>query len=240
MTSARLLIVNADDFGLHPIVNRGVVAGHERGIITSASLMVRQPAAEAAAGAARQRPGLGVGLHVDLEEHEYRDGEWRPTYRVVATDDAGAIAEEVARQVEAFRRLMGRDPTHLDSHQHVHRDAPVREVLTELARGLGVPLRHFDARVKYCGFFYGQSATGSPCHEYISTESLIRVIEGLPDGVTELACHPADFEGEDAGEFRATYGAERGIELRALCDPWVARAVRAAGITLGTFADVGK
>ena len=49
----RYLIVNADDFGLSPGVNRGVVQAHERGIVTSASLMVRQPAAGAAAACAR-------------------------------------------------------------------------------------------------------------------------------------------------------------------------------------------
>ena len=70
----RTLIVNADDFGLSPGVNAGVARTHEEGIVTSASLMVRQPAAEEAAAYARATPALGVGLHVDLGEWVWQDG----------------------------------------------------------------------------------------------------------------------------------------------------------------------
>ena len=56
----RALIVNADDFGLSPGVNAGVARTHEQGILTSASLMVRQPAADEAAAYARAtRPAAG-------------------------------------------------------------------------------------------------------------------------------------------------------------------------------------
>ena len=63
---ARYLIVNADDFGQSTGINKGVIQAHEEGIVTSASLMVRWPAAPEAAAYARNRPGLSVGLHVDL------------------------------------------------------------------------------------------------------------------------------------------------------------------------------
>jgi hypothetical protein len=59
------LIVNADDFGLSGGVNAGIMAAHEHGIVTSASLMVRWPAARYAAG----HPRMSLGLHLDL-------GEW--------------------------------------------------------------------------------------------------------------------------------------------------------------------
>jgi predicted glycoside hydrolase/deacetylase ChbG (UPF0249 family) len=79
----RGLIVNADDFGQSAGVNRGVIAAHERGVVTSASLMVRWPAAEEAASYARQRPGMSLGLHVDLGEWTFREGSWTPLYEVV-------------------------------------------------------------------------------------------------------------------------------------------------------------
>src|SRR5206468_2930594 len=60
----KLVVVNADDLGLSPGVNRGIIEAHERGIVTSASLMVRWPAAAEAAAYARSRPQLGVGLHL--------------------------------------------------------------------------------------------------------------------------------------------------------------------------------
>src|SRR3954452_16947488 len=74
MTHRKHLIVNADDLGLSDGVNRGIFCAHENGIVTSASLMVRQPAAKEATRSARRFPDLGIGLHFDLGEL-YRDGE---------------------------------------------------------------------------------------------------------------------------------------------------------------------
>src|SRR3712207_4709946 len=111
----RLVIVNADDFGQTVGINAGVRRAHERGILTSASLMVRWAAAADAADYARTRPDLSVGLHVDLGEWEYEAGVWTTRYDVIPIDDEGAVREEVERQVNAFRRLAHRDPTHLDS-----------------------------------------------------------------------------------------------------------------------------
>src|SRR3989442_11035463 len=114
------LIVNADDFGLSPGVNRGIIWAHENGIVTSASLMVRWPAAAEAARYTRATRSLGVGLHLDLGEWTCRGGEWSPLYQVARLDHPVEVREEVSRQLSAFRELVGQDPTHLDSHQHVH------------------------------------------------------------------------------------------------------------------------
>jgi len=72
----RFLIVNADDLGLSAAVNEGVLAAHEGGVVTSASLMVRQGAAPAAAERAAAYPELAIGLHIDLGEWIYERGEW--------------------------------------------------------------------------------------------------------------------------------------------------------------------
>jgi chitin disaccharide deacetylase len=231
----RLLIVNADDFGRSPEVNSGVIKAHEQGIVTSASLMVRWPAAHAAAAYGRDNPSLGVGLHVDLAEWDYRDEVWVSVYEVTSVAKPSAVEAEIRSQLASFRELMGRDPTHLDSHQHVHRSDPtVSAVLKELARRLGVPLRSESPQVRYCGSFYGQLATGEPFHDAISVESLIRVVEGLSPGITELACHPGDGSHSDT-----TYREERAMELRALCDQRVRAVIEREGIVLCSFADIG-
>jgi len=62
----RRLIVNADDFGRSPSINQAVIRAHREGILTTASLMVNEPAAAEAVAMARQNPQLGVGLHLSL------------------------------------------------------------------------------------------------------------------------------------------------------------------------------
>ena len=227
-----ILIVNADDFGLTAGVNAGIIRAHERGLVTSASLMVRGAAVTDAAAYAKTRPQLGVGLHIDLCEWRCVNDEWQLAYEVVPLADKRAVRAEVTRQLETFMRLMGRAPDHLDSHQHVHHDEPLKTILTELAKKLGVVLRHTDARVNYCGAFYGQSDKGYAYHEGISVDALVKILRELPPGVSELCCHP----GLDAG-LDSVYRVERELECAALCDARVRAALAEAGIELRTFAD---
>ena len=63
---SRRLIVNADDFGRSASINQAVIRAHKEGILTTASLMVNEPAFEEAVALARERPTLGVGLHLTL------------------------------------------------------------------------------------------------------------------------------------------------------------------------------
>jgi chitin disaccharide deacetylase len=231
--SARILVVNADDFGQSSAVNRGVIEAHRSGIVTSTSLMVRWPAAAEASVMCRAYPKLAVGLHLDLGEWFLQDGEWRAHYEVVPLEDASAVEQETERQIAAFGELMGRAPTHIDSHQHVHLREPLRSIVARNARELGVPLRRCDARVRYCGAFYGQDENGAACHENISIDALLGLLAALPEGTTELCCHPAA-----AQDLNTMYSAEREHELRVLCDPRVRAAIEREGIELRSFADL--
>ena len=222
----RIVIVNADDFGRTDGVNRGVIQAHEEGIVTSASLMVRYAAAADAAGYGRDRPQLSLGLHVDLGEWRYQDGTWTAVYELEPFED------EVERQLDAFRSLVRRDPTHLDSHQHVHREEPVRSIMLATSRRLGVPLRSFSPWVRYCGSFYGQTGTGEPLPSAISAEALVTILCGLPEGVTELGCHPGY-----ADDLRSQYAAAREREIEALCHERVRATVAAEEIELRSFRD---
>jgi predicted glycoside hydrolase/deacetylase ChbG (UPF0249 family) len=229
------LIVNADDFGRSPGVNRGVAYAHEHGIVTSASLMVRWPAARAAAQLAFRQPRLDLGLHVDLGEWVYRSGRWLASYQVVPVTDESAIAAEVDRQLAAFRELNGREPTHLDSHQHVHRHTVVATVLARVASQLDIPLRAATPGIGYCGAFFGQTQTGEPLPGNITVAALLDLLATLPAGTTELSCHPALVDDGWSG-----YGRERTHELRVLCDPRVKRAVAESEIQLSSFRSAGQ
>jgi predicted glycoside hydrolase/deacetylase ChbG (UPF0249 family) len=228
----RLLIVNGDDFGQGHGVNRGVFRGFEDGILTSASAMVRWTAVREAAAYARDHPSLSVGLHVDLGEWAIRQGEWVPLYEVVPIEH-DAILDEVLRQVSAFRGLFGRGPTHLDCHQHRHREEPVLSAMRAVADNLGVPLRDHSP-VRYRGEFYGQTGKGEFMPEWISVDTLVGLIEACGPGVTEISCHPGD--GTDP-DISTMYKRERAIEAKVLCDPRARRAIEQSNITLCSYFD---
>lgn len=236
MVATRHLIVNADDFGQSPGVSRGIIRAHEHGIVTSASLMVRWPAAVEAAEYCREHSTrLSLGLHLDFGEWAYQDGAWVPRYEVVSLQDHIQVSDEVSRQISAFRRLTGRDPTHIDSHQHFHLREPLRSVVLETAQQLAIPVRHCSAAVRYCGDFYGQTAEGAPLPDAISVEGLIKTLEMLLPGFTELGCHPGE-----KNDLDTTYRIERAAEVAALCDPRVRTAIAALRIELRSFLDLQK
>jgi predicted glycoside hydrolase/deacetylase ChbG (UPF0249 family) len=222
----RLLIVNADDFGLSPGINRGIIDAHERGVVTSASLMVRWPAADAAATYARTHPSLSVGLHVDLGEWAFLHGEWAALYCV-----PGDPEKVLLKQLQRFRELVGRDPTHLDSHQHVHRVEPLRSAMLALADHLEVAARELRGSIRYCGDFYGQDAAGEPLQAGISVNGLLGLLSSLQPGTTELGCHPGLDDDVDS-----MYGRERRREVETLCDPRIRRHLSLTGIRLVSFA----
>ena len=144
-----------------------------------------------------------------------------------------AVRREVDRQIAAFRRLVGRNPTHIDSHQHVHLREPVRSIVETCAHELSVPVRRCDPRIGYCGDFYGQDVHGSPIPGRISVDGLVGILEALPPGVTELCCHPAI-----GCDLETMYSAERVQELEVLCDPRIREAIERLGITLCSFEEI--
>jgi predicted glycoside hydrolase/deacetylase ChbG (UPF0249 family) len=147
----RTLVVNADDLGLTVGVNDGIFDAHDRGILTSASLMATAPAAANAICRARSHPTLGIGVHLTLVDGTpmlppdrvptlvQDDGRfhrsWRPFIVAclmgrISMDD---VERELAAQIE-YAVSQGITPTHLDSHKHVHLFPPVFESVVRLAR----------------------------------------------------------------------------------------------------------
>jgi chitin disaccharide deacetylase len=201
----RRLIVNADDLGYTEGVTRGIVEAHERGIVTSASLMVDRPAAADAVERARGT-ALSVGLHAVLDDV--------PPERSEA---------ELDRQLARFEDLVGARPTHVDSHHHTHREEGLAETFAAFASREGLPMR--DRAVRHEPRFYGAAA--------IRVERLLEILETLPEGDSELGCHPGYAEG-----LRSRYVGERETELVTLTDPRVRERVDTLGIELIGWAEL--
>jgi predicted glycoside hydrolase/deacetylase ChbG (UPF0249 family) len=220
----KYLIVNGDDFGASRGINRGIVEAHRRGILTSTSLMVDTPWSEEAALLSRTVPHLSVGLHIHLTT--------QAKYPTSSPDDDDCRAE-LSRQLSRFQELMGRSPTHLDSHHNIHRQPRLLPHFLDLARQYGLPLRE-HCPVRYFSKFYGQ--WGGETHlKQISVESLVRMLEiEVQEGITELSCHPGYVD----TDFSSRYSAERETEVRTLCDPIIRQVLAEESIQLVSFRDL--
>ncbi len=221
----KYLIVNADDFGASFGINRAILELYELGVLTSASLMITMPAAADAVKLARRRPGLGVGLHVTLTGEDATP--------LVDFDDAAVCMTAICAQIGAFSAQFDALPTHLDSHQNVHRDARLTPIFQELAELYGLPMREHSS-VRYFSNFYGQW-DGDFHPEQVSLASLLQMLETelRQGGITELSCHP----GYVGADFTSPYDAERELELRTLSDPGLREFLRANAVKLLSFRD---
>lgn len=231
----RYLIINADDFGISEKTNSGIIASREKGVLTSASLMVLRPAAQAAAQYAATDRRFSVGLHVELGEWYCEHDQWRLVHERVNTQDPSAVALELRRQLEFFRDLTGRNPTHLDSHQHIHMDAHLVPIFQQVAHELAVNLRSCGGVVQYCGAFFGADEHMTPRPEFVSSANLIHLLDQLPTGITELSTHP----GWDMA-LESDYRDARLVEVQTLCNPAIRQAIADRGIRLVSFADLNS
>ena len=133
---SRVLIINGDDLGLTRAVSDGIFQAHANGLLTSASLMVNQPATEFAVQQLARHLNLGVGIHLNLcqgrpvlgpravpslggsdgrflapNEMQARLMTWRVSRKEIEAEYRAQIA---------LARAMGVDPIHADSHHHLH------------------------------------------------------------------------------------------------------------------------
>ncbi len=162
------------------------------------------------------------------------------------------VKKEWRAQIEAFMRAAGRKPTHLDSHHHSSYFSPglfqacwnwQRNTiaqsafhLREISQGIGRneqtssgPDQKFNPSRpdRFVVDFYDERATH---------EELMNVINSLPDGTTEIMCHPGYTD--DAFAKKSVYNDQRDRELKILTDPSIKEAIQANGIQLITFAEL--
>jgi chitin disaccharide deacetylase len=202
---SRHLIVNADDFGLTPGVSRGIARAH---------LMVLEPGAQHAATLAAELPDLDVGLHAVMP----RNRDW-----------PGALGAQLRR----FIALMGRPPTHLDSHHHVHTAPDALPHFRRVADELAIPVRGSSPAALLTRFYGRWDGASHP--EWLATANLLRLLdEASGSDWIELMCHPGVVD----GGLRSSYAVEREVELQTLCDPRLQAGLAERGITLSRFSDL--
>ncbi|HKA61817.1 MAG TPA: ChbG/HpnK family deacetylase [Methylomirabilota bacterium] len=252
MKPARSLIVNADDYGLTAGVSRGILDAHHRGIVTSTTLLVNRPV-DPAVIEALKASGLGVGLHMNLtlgppvaparRVSSLVDGEGRfvrDAREAAKRARADEARIELGMQIDEFRKIMGRFPTHLDSHHHVGRHEPILDLVLDFARAIRVPVRTQDAEVRALA---RQRALKTPDHfmgesgpdAYWSAERVLTHLRELPGGVTEFMTHPGYYDDDLA---YSRYGQQRETEMAGLTDPEARALIEREGIRLIHFGNL--
>ena len=289
----KLLIVNADDFGLTRPVNRGILDAHHNGIVTSASLMAGGKAFDDAIAMTRRAARLSVGVHLVLCQGTPIS---LPSEIPTLVSDSGktlwtalkflnklATGRIDLRQVELeLRRQIvrvtdaGITPSHLDGHKHVHVLPGIADIVVRLAREFGIPsVRCPEERMPHHILWKGLTSirTGifkqylagrpiswlagrlrvkltragidSPSHffgltqtGFLIEDSLDRILRSVPDGASELMCHPGY---PDAALMKTGTRliAQRELECRALVSPRIKDRVGDEGIELISYRDLG-
>ena len=138
MKKLKQLIVNADDFGLHTLINQGIIKGHREGFITSTSIMPSATAYDEAVELALANPNLGIGIHLTLVGGVQpvlpkdkiaslvdAEGRFLPDYVAFAKRfyTGGVKSSELEAELHAqIEKALASNfnITHIDSHQHTH------------------------------------------------------------------------------------------------------------------------
>ncbi len=158
------LIVNADDLGADPNVDLGILEGFRNGIVSSATLLITFAPHWERSAAAAQEAGLPTGLHLSLT-HGFAVSERALIPDLV--DERGRFAKSAGQLIAmGFRGRAQRERfydqieieldaqikrvlskgfrlTHVDSHQHVHMNPNIYEIVERVAAENGIPAMRF-------------------------------------------------------------------------------------------------
>jgi len=242
---AEAVIINADDLGLWPSVDRGILAAWAAGAVGDSTVFANARALEEILARARA-VGLPVGIHLNLtfgrplsDRAEIpalvtADGLFMKRRAWALPLPAEQVRLELNRQAERVLAAGGQ-PSHLDTHHHIHTYPEVLAVVIELARELRLPVRSVNpemrAALRKAGIptpdhfsmaFYGESAT---------VETLISLAQDCPGGILEIMTHP----GYADPILPSSYRDDREHELAVLTDPVWREFLTAHGLCIVGF-----
>jgi predicted glycoside hydrolase/deacetylase ChbG (UPF0249 family) len=165
------------------------------------------------------------------------------------------VKKEWRAQIEAYIKASGKRPTHLDSHHHSSYFSPALfRAMLELAEEYGCPIRYpllqenddsqeFSETTKHAAELLNEFSPRRPdmffvnfYDEEATKENLLSIIDNVPEGTSELMCHPGRVDETFAME--SVYNFQRERELQILTDPSIKAAIEAQAIQLISFADL--
>lgn len=250
----KLLIVNADDFGLCKAQNYGIIEAFNNGVVTSTTAMVNMATTEHAAVLSAAHPELAVGMHFVLTLGRplspmpglVRDGElgkWIWEMAEQGTLPLDEIAQELQCQFDRFVAVFGRLPTHLDSHHHVHMFPQIFPIVEAFAKDQGIPVRidRNEIRRRDIALHGAKSTDGFDSSFYgeaISDALFLQTLDTATqrgDRTLEIMTHPSFI---DNTILASKYCTPRLAELDVLTSASLKAAIAEHGFRLGSFKDL--
>jgi len=142
--SPRRVVLCADDYGMEPEVNDGILRLAAAGRVTAVSCLVEGPAwSQGAAALSRVSGRAAAGLHLFLGTGSAGDAVALAARGGLGLVDASWVQRRISEQLDRFERDCGHPPAFVDGHHHVHQMRPVREIL------VGTLLRRYPGQVPY-------------------------------------------------------------------------------------------
>lgn len=250
------LVVNADDLGRAHGINAGVLRAHREGIVTASTLMANAYAAAEAGLLARETPSLDVGVHLTLSygrplsdprripsllEPDGAFPRGPDAFRDTGRANKDEALIEYRAQFVRVAELIGRTPSHLDTHHWLHNEPALEWAIAALAVETGAAVRPHDGaqrdRLRAAGVRTVDAYVREFQHEgRVTVATLERILATIADGIVELGCHPGEADAELVGT--SSYAALRPTELATLTDARVRATVDRHGIVLSTYADL--
>jgi predicted glycoside hydrolase/deacetylase ChbG (UPF0249 family) len=250
---AKYLIVNADDYGIAASVSQGIREAHQRGIVTSTTVMIGMDnAEEAVQQALKETPNLALGLHVAVAGKAIKpvlpadeipslvrsDGLFydHPAWvEAAASFSADEMSREINAQFERFVAVAGKLPSHLDSHYHAtyYHSASV-EAMRSLALKHNLPIRHDRGVGAATIEGIAHPAAFYELEHHKPIEVLLNFLKTLPENdIIELCCHPG-YSNETLSDLD-NWTTVREIEIGYLTDPRLKEVIESEQITLCNF-----
>jgi hypothetical protein len=251
----KLLIVNADDFGLSKGQNYGVIEAFHYGVVSSTTAMVNSTHIQHAANLSQRYPGLQIGLHFVLT-HGYpltampslvnergELGKWLWEKTESAQLDLNEIHDELISQYDKFIAVFGKAPTHIDSHHHVHMLPQIYPLVEAFAQSQSIPLRigrqdverqDIPLRYDHSTEWFDAGFYGEEISEALFLQVLERTDQRGAKSV-EMMCHPAFL---DKTILASKYCYPRLAEVEVLTSPGIKNAIAERGYRLGSFLDL--
>jgi len=249
----KYLIVNADDYNLTEGVSRGIADSFLKGIVTATTFMANLPILPENIKLLSDLE-LKAGIHFNLtygkplcskEDVTDLTDERGYFFRHFAGSSCKNIDNQIFMELTAqYNRFLdcGLIPSHFDSHHHIHSRPELRKIFFAFAREKKMPMRSLNGEHRievkqenivtpeyfYDGF-YGEEATLS---------NLLGILHSLPEGVSELMCHPG-YTDTALGNI-SSYSENREKELKILTHPEIMDFIAEKNIKLINYFDLSK